>query len=284
MQLTRLMTSILIVAALATPALADCPKVSTDGQSIWLEEGANKRLVFTDPNGVELPSLFGNRIAYTRERADGTGAVLTEIVVLKDTGEMVRVITVPEETTVNGVLQLGWRDSKRLFIEGHVNPATTLFVEFDAGTGVESAEREGLLFTVSPNGGSVAQRQHVPLGAPEEFDSAVLGVDGQAVYPAADDAQHHNFVAAPVWARDSHRIALVDEVGGATFVVTVSLDGKNVKTTSLHVSLAGSGPRVSWSGDNVIVRTDQDALRIHPQTGTVEAALPGEGNPDSCSN
>jgi hypothetical protein len=73
----------------------------------------------------------------------------------------------------------------------------------------------------------------------------VLEVDGAVVYPAGDDQQHHSFLAAPVWARDSHRIALIDDVAGATYVVTVSLDGRNVKTTRLRVSLAGTDPQVA---------------------------------------
>ncbi len=284
MQLMRLVTSIIIAAALAVPALADCPRVSTDGQSIWLEEGANKRLVYTDPNGVLLPSWFGNRIAYAREGVDGAGLFQTEVVVLNDNGDVVRVIAVPGDTGVNGLLQLGWRDSKRVFIEGHVNPATTLFLEWSTDSGELSDERAGLHFAVSPNGRSVAQRQHVPLGAPEEFNSAALDVDGEVVYPAAGDEQHHCFLTPPVWARNSHRIALIDDVADETYVVTVSLDGKNVKTTRLRVSLTGTDPRVSWSGDHVIVRTDGEALRIHPQTGTIEAAVPEDGDSDDCSN
>jgi hypothetical protein len=284
MQLMRTMTLILIAVALAMPAFADCARVSTDGQSIWLEEGVNRRLVSTDPNGVLLPSWFGDRIAYARERVDGSGILRTEIVVLKENGDIVRVISVPEDAPVNGVMQLGWRDSKRVFIEAHVNPATTLFLAWSVGSGDLDDERAGSRFAVSPNGRSVAQRQHVPLGAPVEFDSAVLEVDGAAVYPATDDGQHHRFLTSPVWAHNSHRLALIEEVAGEIWLVTVSLNGNHVKTTRLPLSLTGVDPRVSWSGGaHVIVRTEDEALRIHPESGKIDAPKPGEGDSDDCS-
>ena len=81
-----------------------------------------------------------------------------------------------------------------------------------------------------------------------------------------------------------HRIALLDQIDGDTYAVTVSLDGKNVKTTSLPLALTGIEPRVRWAGDDVIVRTDQDAVRIHPQTGKTEAALPADGQDTGCGN
>jgi hypothetical protein len=130
----------------------------------------------------------------------------------------------------------------------------------------------------------VAQQQHVPLGAPEEFNSAVLEVDGVVVYPATTDVAHHRFLTPPVWARDSHRLALIDEVSGATDLLVVSLDGRNTKTSRVHLTLGGTAPRVSWSGDFVIVRTDQEALRIQPQTGRIEPAAPGDGESDGCSH
>jgi hypothetical protein len=283
MQLKRLLTLLLITAALAVPALADCPRISTDGQSIWLEEGVNKRLVTSDANGVLLPSWFGNRIAYARERVDGEGLPVTEVVIVKENGEALRTIGVPADSGINGLIQLDWRDSKRVFVEGHVNPSVTLFLEWDADSGELSHERAGLHFTLSPNGRSLAQRQHVPLGAPEEFSSAALEVDGAVVYPAAGDAQHHRFLSAPVWARNSHRIAVIDSVGDAASLIVVSLDGKNVKTARVPLSLTAGDPKVSWSGDHVIVRTEGEALRIHPQTGNIEAALPGDGDSDGCS-
>lgn len=76
--------------ALAVPALADCPRISTDGQSIWLEEGANQRLVTSDAHGVLLPSWFGDRIAYARQRVDGQGFPVTEVVIVKQNGEQTR--------------------------------------------------------------------------------------------------------------------------------------------------------------------------------------------------
>jgi hypothetical protein len=34
----------------------------------------------------------------------------------------------------------------------------------------------------------------------------------------------------------------------------------------------------------VIVRTDAEAFRVHPQTGKIEAAVPADGDSDDCSN
>ncbi|HEX6088363.1 MAG TPA: hypothetical protein VF266_27780 [Thermoanaerobaculia bacterium] len=283
MQLTRFLTLLLITAALAVPALADCPRVATDGQSIWLEEGANQRVVTTDPLGVELPSWFGSRIAYSRVRVDDAGIPVTEVVVIRENGDLVRVLAVPEDAPVTGAIQLGWRDSKRVFLEGHVNPSVTLYLEWDADSGELTHERAGLHFALSPNGRSLAQWRHVPLGAPEEVSSAALEVDGEVVHPAADDTRYHSFLSVPVWARNSHRIAVIDSVDGAAALIVVSLDGKNVKTARVPLTLTAGDPKVSWSGDHVIVRTEGEALRIHPQTGSIEAALPGEGDADGCS-
>ncbi len=247
MQLMRLMTSIAIIAAL--PLFAAAPSIVTDGQTIWLEEGANKRIVTTDPLGASLPSWFGDRVAYSRVRVDDAGLPHTQIVVLKENGDLVRVIAVPDDTGINGLLQLGWRDAKRVFIEGHVNPAVSLYLEWNADSGELTFERPGSQFAVSPDGRSLAQRSHTPMGAPEEFSSAALEIDGNVVY--GGDREHHTFLSAPAWSPDSRRVAVVDEIDGATYVV--SFDAKSAKAERKRVSFEGRAT-LEWIGDAAVVR------------------------------
>ncbi|HUR81657.1 MAG TPA: hypothetical protein VM733_12890 [Thermoanaerobaculia bacterium] len=249
----RILTLIAILASL--PLFAAVPMVVTDGQTIWLEEGAHKRVVITDPLGASLPSWFGDRIAYSRVRTDDRGMPHTEIVVLKESGDAVRVIAVPEDTGINGLVQLGWRDAKRVFIEGHVNPSVSLYLEWNTDSGELTFERPGTQFAVSPDGRSLAQRSHVPMGAP---DDAGLEVDGHLVY--GRDEQLHNFLGAPVWSADSRRLAVLDDVGGATYVV--SFDAKNAKAERQRVVLDDSRATIEWNGDAIVVRTPARVVKI----------------------
>jgi hypothetical protein len=259
MQLMRLMTLIVSIAAL--PLSAAVPLVATDGQTIWLEEGTHKRIVTTDPLGASLPSWFGDRIAYSRVRIDDAGVPHTEIVVMKESGDLVRVIAIPDDTGINGLLQLGWRDAKRVFIEGHVNPAVSLYLEWNADSGKLAFERPGAQFVVSPDGRSLAQRSHTPWGAPEEFDNAALEIDGNVVY--GGDAEHHAFLSAPAWSADSRRVAVVDEVEGATYVV--SFDAKNAKAERQRVPVGGGHATVEWRGESIVVRTASGVTNVDPR-------------------
>jgi hypothetical protein len=46
------------------------------------------------------------------------------------------------------------------------------------------------------------------------------------------------------------------------------------------ITLQGTDPQLAWSDDFVMVRTDQDALRINPESGKVDVLAPGaSGSP-----
>jgi hypothetical protein len=277
----RMMTFVVVGAISATllvPCLSadGCKRVVTDGHALWIEDGVKRHMVLSDPNGIVDPAWSPDQkqIAYARELQTDTPR--TELVIVSNEGATVRVLPIPEDTTVNGVLQVGWRDERRAFVEGHVNPATTLYLEWSVAKGKLVDEKPGSWFAVSPDGRSLAQRAHVPLGAPVEFTSASLVIDGEVVYPwtASTDQPFHQFLGAFAWSHNSHRIALLDQVGDAIDVVTVSTEGK-AKATHAPITLQGTDPQLAWSGDFVIVRTDQDALRINPESGKVDVLAPG---------
>lgn len=182
---------------------------------------------------------------------------------------MLHTLPIPRGSEVNAILQIGWRDNRHPFAEGHINPSTTTYLEWDLGSGDLVDEKIGSWFAVSPDGHYVAQQAHVPHGAPPPHDSSWLLIDDKVIYPRAGVNGYHHFVAGLAWSDDSSRLALVDQSAGKTEVVFVNpVDGK---ATQVAIPTASTPNELSWSGPNTItLRRGGEAWRVDAVTGGAE--------------
>lgn len=270
-----------VLAGLARGAAGSCDRLWVGGHELWMTRGEEARLVASDPRGILSPrwSPDGDRIAYAHD-FQFDGGVRSEIVIINERGVVVHTLPIPLDSEVNAIFELGWRDDQHPFLEGHVNPSTAVFLEWDLDSRRLLDERVGSWFAVSPNGRYVAQRAHVPHGTPPPYDSSWLVIDGKIVYPEAGASDYHDFAANLAWSSDSSRLALIDQSGGRTEVVIVDpVDG-----AATHVPIAGAFTRseLSWSGQNtIVIRDGEHEWRVDVTSGKVEkAAAPPDAAQD----
>lgn len=188
-------------------------------------------------------------IAYVHDfRFDA--AIRSEIVIINESGAVLHTLPIPRDSEVNAILQIGWRDDRHPFAEGHVNPSTTRYLEWDLSSGHQVDERIGSWFAVSPNGRFIAQHTHIPHGARPPYDSSSLLINGKVVYPRPGDSAYHRFAGHLAWSDDSISLALVDQTAGKTEVVVVDpIDGA---VTLIPIAAAFALSELSWSAPNII--------------------------------
>ena len=248
--------------ALAAPSAAQCDRLWAADHELWIDDGTQPRLVASDVQGVLHPrwSPAGERITYAHEfRFEGS--VRTHVVVVGDDGRTLRSLALPADSEVNALLQLGWRDEHHVFIEGHVNPSTSKYLEWDIDSGRLVDEKAGSWFAVSPDGRFIAQRAHVPHGAPPPYDGAMLMINDKLVYPPADDRGDHRFVSGLSWSADSRQLALLEEDQSATDLVVTDSAGTQITRTPLGE--IGAPRELSWSSANsIFIRTNSDTWRF----------------------
>ncbi|HEX3129212.1 MAG TPA: hypothetical protein VH394_17895 [Thermoanaerobaculia bacterium] len=272
MQLKKVLILVVAAVLLTASATLACDRLwLAEGAELWLANEEAARLVVADAQGILHPrwSPEGKLIAYTHSfRFDSKAR--SEVVVVTQDGRPVQELTIPADSEVNAVLAVGWRNERHVFIEGHINPSTTKYLEWDVRTGRLVDEKVGSWFTVSPDGRSVAQRAHVPHGAPKPYDSALLLINEKRVYPATSDEAYHRFVGGFAWSPDGGRLAMVDQVEGSSKqVVILNASGEVVLRAPLEKALT---PReLSWSQPNAIeLREDGNVWRFDTSTGRVE--------------
>jgi hypothetical protein len=127
------------------------------GNALFLQsEAAPEKPVLTDPEGIEAvaASPEGGVFAYTRPFR-GSGQLSALIVVRRD-GSVVRTIPITAALGINAVLQLGWLDEHRVWLEGHATPSSGIFYVWDVSTGERVDERWGAWFAPSPDGRTIA--------------------------------------------------------------------------------------------------------------------------------
>jgi hypothetical protein len=257
----------LLLLAAALPASAACERLQVTDGELWSANGEARRVVVRDPRGVGAPawSPGGEEIAYGRE-ADFALDALPEVVVVDRRGRKLTTLALPEESPVNAILKVGWRDQERVWAVGHVNPSTSVYLEWDVESGKLLAKEPGSHFTVSPDGRSVAYLENVPHGAPAPFNASTLIIDGKPVWPRDD--RYHRVGSTLAWSPDSRRVAFIDDVGEGTEVVMLDEGGKVLSNARLELE---DEPRLlGWLGDVVmIVRGDDEAIRV-TTTGVVE--------------
>jgi len=260
MQLKKTMLLIVVaqLAALFAPfaAHADCNRLRLANDRLLIQNGTSTVAV-SDSEGIEMPrwSPRGDQIIYVR-RFNYERAAYSTLVVIDNAGRMIRSFPIPADSAVNAIVQLGWRDDDHVFVEGHVNPSTTQYLEWEVATGRLITQKAGSWFAVSPDGRFVAQRAHVPHGAPPPYDSAMLVINDEVVYPVAGDEAYRRFIGAPSWSPDSTQVALLEGGDESAILVLFAPDTKRV----LRFPLAGVAvPReLSWSGTNtLLIRTSR---------------------------
>jgi len=257
----QLKNTILLAAVVLTTAFGSSLKAQPTCDRLWAtenelvaEHAGTVPVTMNDTKGILMPrwSPSGDRIAYAHRLYVNDPSAL---VIVDNAGRRVQSLQLPADSPVNAVQQLNWRDENHVFIEGHVNPSTTVYLEWDATTGQLVAEKAGSWFAVSPDGRFVAQQAHVPHGAPPPYDSAVLLVNDQRVYPVAGDESYHRFTGGLVWS-PSGQLATIDLVGDVTEVVVLTADVSRIT----RVPLAGvTGARaLSWTGGGAVnIQTDR---------------------------
>lgn len=273
MQLTRVLSHALATALLIMPAASACDRLwLADNGELWLTNDRESRLLLSDAHGINHPrwSPDGQHIAYAHPFRFPESGPQSEVVVVTREGRPVATLSIPAESAVNEVLTVGWRDAQRVSVEGHVNPSTSKYLEWDVRSGRLVDEKAGSWFAVSADGRFVAQRANVPHGAPPPYDSAMLLINEKRVYPATGDESYHRFVGPLAWSPDSSRVALLDRSEKSPMQVTV------VKTTgeiALRVPVpdAMTPKELTWSGPNTLdLRNNGEVWRVEMSTGEIE--------------
>ncbi|HEX6084957.1 MAG TPA: hypothetical protein VF266_10565 [Thermoanaerobaculia bacterium] len=222
-KLTRTCTVLLLAAIVAAPAAhGACRALFADGPELWITnaDGDATRLLREERDvAMARFSPDRERIAYVRG-FDLTGEVMSHIVVMRPGSEETVEIPIRAELGITDVMNLGWLDEKRVWTEGHVTPSSGMYHEWDVATGKVLTERLGAWFAPSPDGASLAYREHVPHGAPASLGDRVL-VNERVVFPADDDTRPHR-VRGITWS-GSGQLTVADEVGGERSNVVVDL-------------------------------------------------------------
>jgi hypothetical protein len=265
----------MILSPVAKAQSAGCDRLWVAGGELWRETGNQFEFLLSDPDDVLMPRWSSRRdlIAYTH--AIGfDGSARSEVVVVDGSGRRIRSLEIDPDSAVNAVLQLGWRDAEHVFIEGHVNPSTTKYLEWEVASGRLVDEKAGSWFTVSTDGQFVAQRAHVPHGAPPPYDSATLVINDRVVYPAAADDTYHRFASRFAWSDDGSRLAMIDITGETAELVVVTPADASV-TRAPFAALDGSA-ELSWSGaGTVVIQTDSgESWQADVASGRVTPAAP----------
>lgn len=274
MQLRRIVTIFAVTLAAASlfaqPDQSRCERLRADRNELWRDGGSNSGLIVRDPRGIEHPrwSPSGRAIAYVQPFGFEDAQWRRVIVVTDASGRRLHALSLPSDNPVNAVVRFGWRDDQHLFLEGHINPSTSGYLEWDIASGRLAAEKFGSWFAVSPDGRFVAQRGHVPHGAPAPYDSESLVIDDAVVFPAAGDETYYRFASGPIWSGEDASAAVVVRWGEATDVVVVNAE--KAETRRIALGAVGEVTELTWSGRDVLVRGLGGSWRVHPAEGTVE--------------
>lgn len=219
-QLTRLCAVLLLAFTLAVPAFGQCRSLHAKGGELWsTDANGESHRVLVDEKGIARArfSPAGDRIAYVQD-FDLHGEVVSHIIVVDGDGQRLADLPIRADLGINDVLNFGWLDEKHVWTEGHVTPSSGMYHEWNLATGRAENERLGAWFAPSPDGQSLAYREHVPHGAPASIGDRVL-VNDRVVYPAEGDTRSHR-VRDLVW-KDNGQLSLVDEVAGVRETVVI---------------------------------------------------------------
>ena len=269
MQLRSIITSLLVIALAAPAALAaDCSALFANGQELWMTDaGGNAQRLIRDERGIAYARWSPSRqlIAYVSD-FDLRGPTWSHIVVIDARGEKRAEIPISAERGVNDFIAFGWIGEKRLWTEGHVTPSSSIYHQWDIESGRAVEERLGAWFAPSPDGSSIAYREHVPHGAPPDLGDRVF-VDDRLVFPAENDRQPHR-VSEITWA-GARQLVFVDEVEGRRSVVALDPRGGGMRSVQLDETVDRIVP--DRRGGRVFLMTrDGNVIEAEPATGRLK--------------
>lgn len=152
---TVIFTVVLVTAAIAVDAQPCTAVTVRDGHELWIDG----RKIIRDEFGVDTPrwSPDGRQIAYVND-FELSGDPVSHIVVIDRAGHVRHSVPVPESAMFGAVLDMGWRNPTTVWVNGHVNPSSGIYEEFDVATGEMKNELLGAFFSPSPDGRLVAYR------------------------------------------------------------------------------------------------------------------------------
>lgn len=204
----------LIVVALFCHAIAaaaeprPCAALYVKGDQLWVAVEGEARFLFSDSLGVEKPrwSPDGLRIVYVH-RMQPQKDHLTDVMVA-DTRNLSpkAVAKLTWEDSVKAVLQVGWRGNEAVWIEGHVNPSTNIYYEWNVNTAERVRDLPGSRFSWSPDGKYLAYAEHRAHFSPDARRAAGIMIDEKPLWMPVKGER----IASPLaWSEDSASLAFV---------------------------------------------------------------------------
>jgi hypothetical protein len=236
--------SLFVAALLIATSLSAAGEMHVSGNAIIVDG----RKVVEDPSGIELASLSprGKLIAYSHSLADA-------IVIVHNDGTSLRTIRITDDLAINAVMKIGWLDDRRVWIDGHRSPSSGPFCVWDVESGKRLDEREGAMFTPSPDGHMIAQLEPMPGHRPAWFPGPRILIEGHAVYPLRGVPGDFREL---VWSPDASFLAFSESFDERQQIVVIRPDGRVRKRMNIEgapiADLTWTGRRkLTYSQDGV---------------------------------
>lgn len=247
---------ILLLTASTLSAGQRCLTVKANGTELWDRGGREARFLISDSLGIEKPqwSPGGHRIAYVHASSQSQEHV-TDLIVL-DTRDMslTPVSNLTWEDSVKGVLRLGWHGDDAVWIEGHVNPSTNIYYEWNVTTKERVRVLPGMRFAWSPDGRHLAYLEHRAHFTPEQSQPPAVVVDGRKIWSATETEPR---IQSPLtWSPDSKKLAFISRGGEKSALKVIdamgSGDPKSLSVGETHPT------RVRWQGEHPVPLDQED--------------------------
>jgi WD40 repeat protein len=248
---------ILLLAVASLSAGEPCLALRARGTELWGGQGSDARFLISDSLGIVKPqwSPDGHHIAYVHESPQSQDSV-TDVIVL-DTRNMslIPVANLTWEDSVKGVLRLGWHGDDAVWIEGHVNPSTSVYDEWNVTTKKRVRQLAGMRFAWSPDGRHLAYLEHRAHFTPDASRPPAIVIDGGRIWSATDAQQR---IESPLtWSPDSKALAFISGDGEKSVIKVIDVTAR-ATPRSLAVG-EGRPTRVRWQGEHPVpVRDAED--------------------------
>jgi hypothetical protein len=251
----------LLMTVAPLSAAGHCLTIEVRGTELWAGSGREARFLINDSLGIVHPrwSPDRTRIAYAHVSPRSQDTV-TDVVVF-DTREMslIPIANLTWEDSVTAVLRLGWHGNDAVWIEGHVNPSTNIYYEWNVTTKQRLREVPGLRFAWSPDGRHLAHLEHRAHFTPDASRAPVIVVDGRRIWSAPDPDQR---IESPLtWSPDSRGLAFITGRGNESTMQAIDVTGRE---DARSFAVNGKRPaHLRWQGDRPVAASEEEA----PDTG-----------------